>query len=216
VTRELVELKSSDGRVVRMTPEHLVRVGSAWERAGDIGPGDIVQPDTPNDVIFVSRNAVTARVFDLSVEPCQTYFANGVLVHNKSIARPVLAEDVVGTWIGRHPMFQNLYAFRLDPDGSGAAAFIQTGTAEALRLDGWALESQSGRPQMQIRFYRPYYNGDQLVDGLIVAHVHPNHEFLDITFVEHGSMEGPARFWKAAELAADVEGLREALGSVVE
>jgi hypothetical protein len=61
-------------------------------------------------------------VVDLTVSPHENFFANGVLVHNKSFPRPPSPEDLAGPWImrGWHGVW---YRFDLNPDGTGTAGF---------------------------------------------------------------------------------------------
>jgi hypothetical protein len=77
-------------RAVRVTRPHLLRSVGGWVHAGELVEGDVVR------ILSASSGALDARkivhvapipadgpVCDLSVEDCQTYFAAGVLAHNK-------------------------------------------------------------------------------------------------------------------------------------
>jgi hypothetical protein len=94
-----------DGRVLRVTPEHPVFVAATqrFERADAIGRGDelVTLPftlagsaPTPSAMpasVLASSNGYSLReldspvtVYNLSIEDLETYFVDGVLVHNKT------------------------------------------------------------------------------------------------------------------------------------
>jgi hypothetical protein len=75
---EHLEIVMDDGRVLRATAEHPVATGAGWTRAGSLRVGEGIVS------IRVVRGPV--RVYDLEVEPDPTFFAGGVLVHNKTPA----------------------------------------------------------------------------------------------------------------------------------
>ena len=75
---------------LRVTPAHRFFINAAWKTAQDLLPGDIFY-SLNNEIVLVL--SVEARheplvVHNLTVEPCHTYFAGGVLVHNAK-ATPV-------------------------------------------------------------------------------------------------------------------------------
>jgi hypothetical protein len=82
---------------LRVTAEHpLYVIGKGWTRAGDVQAGDVLFLDYGGEkpvsrIIYLSR---TVQVYNLTVEGTHTYFANGVLVHNKS------TEDLEGRQMG--------------------------------------------------------------------------------------------------------------------
>jgi hypothetical protein len=72
---------------LQVTAEHpLYVIGKGWTRAGDVQAGDVLFLDYGGEkpvsrIIYLQR---TVQVYNLTVEGTHTYFANGVLVHNKS------------------------------------------------------------------------------------------------------------------------------------
>lgn len=94
-------LDAGDLHVVGVTDEHPFWVASrgehgAWVEAGNLRAGDLLRVLEPGASAATLRRLETVRVtgrsekvFDLSVEgPEHTFFADGVLVHNKSTACP--------------------------------------------------------------------------------------------------------------------------------
>jgi hypothetical protein len=77
-------LALSDGRVLQVTPNHPIQTHAGWREAGGIRAGDVVELlDGLASVDRVTGVEGPVFVYDLSVEPNQTFFAGGVLVHNK-------------------------------------------------------------------------------------------------------------------------------------
>jgi hypothetical protein len=77
-------LALSDGRVLRITPNHPIQTHAGWREAGGIRAGDMVElVDALESVNRVMDVSGPVFVYDLSVEPNETFFAGGVLVHNK-------------------------------------------------------------------------------------------------------------------------------------
>jgi hypothetical protein len=117
------ELKFGDGRLLELTAEHPVRVDERWVTAGDIESLQRIMTDAGAAQVASNCELQRAtRVVDLTVSPHENFFANGVLVHNKSFPRPPSPEDLAGLWImrGFHGVW---YRFDLNPDGTGTAGF---------------------------------------------------------------------------------------------
>jgi hypothetical protein len=76
--------------VLEVTAGHPIWVGDAWRHAGELGPGDVVYARgavglVPVAVLGSEPAASPQAVFDLTVSGCHTFFARGVLAHNKNI-----------------------------------------------------------------------------------------------------------------------------------
>lgn len=85
-----VDLVDIDG--VRFTPEHPVWLDGRWTRAGDASVGASgLGLRGPVGLRRVQNIDQTTRVFDLTVSPPHTFFAGGLLVHNKAV--PVTSTD---------------------------------------------------------------------------------------------------------------------------
>lgn len=72
-------------KTLRVTPEHPIWTSQGWKPAAALQPGDeLLTPDGPI-VLNEPPVAVTGEVevYDLSVSSFHTFFADGILVHNK-------------------------------------------------------------------------------------------------------------------------------------
>lgn len=72
--------------ILDITDVHPISTPDGWRAAGTLRPGDVVH--ALDGVTVLGRVDVLSReviVYDLTVEPTATFFANGILVHNKSI-----------------------------------------------------------------------------------------------------------------------------------
>ncbi len=72
-------------RTLNVTALHPVATENGWKPAGHLETGESVwSRDGWRKVASVTHTGGLVRVFDLEVEPNSNFFANGVLVHNKS------------------------------------------------------------------------------------------------------------------------------------
>ncbi len=78
--REVVELSTETKRGVALTPDHRVSSDGWWVAAGNVS-GKTVGTLSGEESASV-RDAGIARVYDIQVEECENFYANGVLVHN--------------------------------------------------------------------------------------------------------------------------------------
>jgi hypothetical protein len=79
------ELSLEGGSVLRATAAHPVSTERGWFAAGKLSIGDRVHTrDGVRPISAIQERSGDVRVFDLSVEPNPTFFASGVLVHNKT------------------------------------------------------------------------------------------------------------------------------------
>ncbi len=73
-----------------VTPNHPVFAGGEWQDAGDIEPGDeLFGRDFSALRAEPRRIERPATVYDITVSDPHTFFAGGILVHNKAAANPV-------------------------------------------------------------------------------------------------------------------------------
>ena len=82
-----------DDRVLTCSGEHPLWSSGAWVAAKELAADSPVhvwngRECTEQRVVSVTDEPGPIRVFNISVDGEETYFANGVLVHNKSIAFP--------------------------------------------------------------------------------------------------------------------------------
>tara|TARA_R100000544_G_scaffold37136_1_gene27315 strand:- start:88 stop:1521 length:1434 start_codon:yes stop_codon:yes gene_type:complete len=83
------------------TPSHEVKVVGGWKELKDVTKGDTIfvgnDSDSASPVREVFSTEITGagnqRVYDLMVEDCHEYYANGILVHNCIDAMRYLAQD---------------------------------------------------------------------------------------------------------------------------
>ncbi len=90
----------SDGRELWVTPDHPVGVpGGRFLAAGRLQPGDTIRTgDADMAVVRIDRRRGD-RVVDLTVEPDENFFANGVLVHNKTVISPPPKPTMPGRYV---------------------------------------------------------------------------------------------------------------------
>jgi hypothetical protein len=72
---------------LRVTSAHPIATLSCWKRAGDLAVGEWVR--TQNElkrVRTVSYRAGPVKVYNITVSPYSNFLAEGILVHNKTIA----------------------------------------------------------------------------------------------------------------------------------
>lgn len=76
---------------LKVTAQHPIWIDGDWKKAGVLQPGMHLMAETAEAslVTSVERRAGTTQVYDLSVEGSHSYFADGVLVHNKSVLFPI-------------------------------------------------------------------------------------------------------------------------------
>jgi hypothetical protein len=86
----LLELTLEDGRTLKVTAGHPLRGPGGWRPASEVQPGEklvVLAPGGTDTVLSriegIRPQSPGAGVFNLSVTDCHTYFAGGVLAHNK-------------------------------------------------------------------------------------------------------------------------------------
>jgi hypothetical protein len=117
-SREHLEIALENASTLRVTDQHPIATPDGFIKAGKLTSGDTVLTRSGQSVIkSVSQRRAAATIYDLSIEPGNVFFAEGVLVHNKSFARPPLVKKFAGIWLGLGP---NGFDQRLEirPDGS--------------------------------------------------------------------------------------------------
>ena len=84
-----ISLSLGDGRTLDVTPTHPLAAGSEWRSAGSLRAGDTVRTvHGPTAITAIEGHLALTTVYDVSVEPGETFMAAGVLVHNKSVSFP--------------------------------------------------------------------------------------------------------------------------------
>jgi hypothetical protein len=88
---------------LRVTQSHPVFVDGAWRAAGTIEPGmSLLRQDGGEFMAAPELEAAIATVYDISVTEPHTYFAGGLLVHNKAVGVPLHGGAPWDGWFSRH------------------------------------------------------------------------------------------------------------------
>lgn len=83
VSKSLINMKLDGGLALRVTAEHPLALKERWARASDLRVGDVVIcREGTRAIVELETIHESATVYDITVEPCHTFFANGILVHN--------------------------------------------------------------------------------------------------------------------------------------
>ena len=80
-----LRLTFTDGRRLEVTPSHPFATESGWKKAGALSPAEWVNGRF--EALRVSKSQTLIEptiVYDITVHPHANFFANGILVHNKS------------------------------------------------------------------------------------------------------------------------------------
>jgi hypothetical protein len=88
---QVLILQFIDGRILRVTANHLVYSSGQWVEASELSPGDSVSSltfDHCGITSLILENVInrpfeTETLYDITVDNCHTFFAQGILVHNK-------------------------------------------------------------------------------------------------------------------------------------
>jgi hypothetical protein len=132
---------------VRVTAAHPVACDGRWERAERVRSGERVRTlEGWSRVASVEVRREPARVFDLEVRPCASFFADGVLVHNKRMTARGYheapgVEDLVGVWVGWDTRRESPYCrLELRQDGKGTCViWVPEGGAHVHEVHEWSL-----------------------------------------------------------------------------
>lgn len=79
--RDVIELSTPTKNGVRLTPDHRVLANDWWVRAGQITDSSSVRTLSGEEPAVIHW-AGKSRVYDIQVEECENFYANGILVHN--------------------------------------------------------------------------------------------------------------------------------------
>jgi hypothetical protein len=121
-TRPLQINLSNDQSLVT-TAEHPIWTETGWIEAGSLANEAVISTESGSaQVAFVRPINRPLRVYDLTVSPHENFYANGVLVHNKTVAQRPRRDDFTGEWIMRGE-FDVWYVFTFHADGSGTVEY---------------------------------------------------------------------------------------------
>jgi|GEM_PF-6115761 len=87
---QYLEIRFAEGRILRVTANHPIYSDGCWVAAGNLRPGERVCVLTSDgrgidnlQVEAVEKNSRVEPLYDLTIADCHTFFADGILVHNK-------------------------------------------------------------------------------------------------------------------------------------
>lgn len=158
--RELIEIGTEDGNVLRCTVDHPVWVeGRHYVAAEAIGPGAVVMTCgiglgakvAPSRVKAVRRLPPPERTYNLSVEGTRNFFASGVLTHNCDDPHPAqkaeseAERNAVLLWWGE------AIPSRLNEPDRGAKMVIQQ-RVHTDDLAGWCIKRGYHKVVLPMRF----------------------------------------------------------------
>ena len=90
-------LSLAGGRTLAVTSRHPIATPSGWRLAGSLATGDVLRAE--NGVVRiadVTEVLEPVRVFDLTIDPHESFLVGGVLVHNKSLRVPKNESSAIG------------------------------------------------------------------------------------------------------------------------
>lgn len=129
-TRELVTIRTADGRHLDCTSNHRVYADGEYRYAHSITKGQSVinlvgKNDTTEMVATFSTDEIP--VYDLQVEDNQNFFANGILVHNCVIIDdPLKSEQDARAYAAQRVEFTtSIVKSRLKPNGKVVISFTR-------------------------------------------------------------------------------------------
>ncbi len=125
-----------------VTHAHPLSTNSNWKQAGKITVNDLVKTRNGlRPVETVRHRNERVRVYNIAVSPYPNFFANGVLVHNKTFQPPPRPEDITDTWIGLAEEVRVLFRLQLREDGTGLCArtWSYDDKAELYKVVRWFL-----------------------------------------------------------------------------
>ncbi len=117
----------SVGQPLCVTAWHPVKTPNGWTRAGSLATGGRIQTTSGQQPIENIRLVPKlCHVFDLSVKPHRNFIANGVVVHNKSIAAPPTREQIIDVWYAIHDRSQQYSVMRYQFLADGTVKLART------------------------------------------------------------------------------------------
>lgn len=83
---EVITIKTSGGKIVSGSPDHLLFVNDQWIRIKDINANDIVETIHGNEIVTsVVKETELCDLYDLQVDTVKEFYANGIVSHNSTM-----------------------------------------------------------------------------------------------------------------------------------
>ena len=87
-SKDFIYIKTQSGESVILTHDHKIYVNSEWLRADKVSSGStILNSELVQSVIVEThkiKNNSSRKIYNLTIEDTQCFFANDILVHNDS------------------------------------------------------------------------------------------------------------------------------------
>ena len=87
-SRDFIYIQAESGESVILTHDHKIYVNSEWIRADKVSTGSTILNSGLNQSVITEthkiQNNTSRKVYNLTIEDTQCFFANDILVHNDS------------------------------------------------------------------------------------------------------------------------------------
>ena len=87
-SRDFIYIQTDTGETIILTHDHKIYINNEWVRADKIAPGQVTLNSSldPATIIDIHKihNDISQKVYNLTIEDTQCFFANDILVHNDS------------------------------------------------------------------------------------------------------------------------------------
>ncbi|MFC1703550.1 SpvB/TcaC N-terminal domain-containing protein [Candidatus Omnitrophota bacterium] len=158
---------------LRVTPNHPVYSNGRWVEIGALALGDTLQDNQGKgvEIVSIQKRAENARVYNFEVNPYHTYFAGGILAHNKEYYQQEEQQHYGRRFFNNQPLryvFEFLSSL-LDPPIVEAATVIETPTIYV----GSLYEKTNNTPTKHI------FLGSQRITSITngnLCYFHTNHQ----------------------------------------
>jgi hypothetical protein len=135
------------GISVNVTSSHPIATSNGWRPASRLSPGDeIVTRNGQDKVSQITEKHEVVKVYDVTVSPCEVFYANGVLVHNKRPTPAPNVKDIATSWVGLDENGVDYCRIELSADGTGLLAVCsRSGDDNAIlhRVSVWKIEGHT-------------------------------------------------------------------------
>ena len=136
-----MDVTLDDGTRLRVTGSHPLATRAGWRAVRRLRVGDVVRTrDGSARITGVRRVRKSVDVYDLTVVPYENFFADTVLVHNKSRVPPPDPEELVGAWVAAGPHGGGYQRLELRSDGTGTLVEVLGGWGPRVSRVKWSLQ----------------------------------------------------------------------------
>ena len=87
-SKDFIYIQVESGESVILTHDHKIYVNNEWLRADKVSPGSTILNSKLNQSVIIEthkiQNNTSRKIYNLTIEDTQCFFANDILVHNDS------------------------------------------------------------------------------------------------------------------------------------